>query len=133
MQTDEFVRLVQERARMESGDDALKVIGATLETLGERLPGDERDDLAAQLPDQLKNYIHRRGETVRFTLEEFYNRVAARSDLGLPRAIEQARVVIAVLQEAVAPGQLEKVRAELPAKFEELFSGEPYGPGSPSA
>ena len=58
--------------------------------------------------------------------------MAVRSDLGLPATIEQARVVIGVLQEAVSPGQLDEIRAQLPAKFDELFSGEPYGPGSPS-
>ncbi len=132
MQTDEFVRRVQEQARIASGDEALKAVRATLETLGERLPDDQRDDLAAQLPKQLRNYLSRRKEAERYTLEEFYNRVAARSDLGLPATIEQARVVIGVLQEAVSPGQLDEIRAQLPAKFDELFSGEPYGPGSPS-
>lgn len=133
MQADEFVRQVQEQARIPTGDIALKVIEATLETLGERITRDERRDLAAQLPKQLKEYVNKRQETARFDLEEFYNRVAGRSDLGLPAAILQSQVVMDVLQQAVSPGQLEDIRRQLPAEYEELFSGEPYGPNSPSA
>lgn len=133
MQTDEFVRLVQERASVTSGDEALEIIAATLETLGERLPRNERADLSVQLPGQLRAYARRRLETEQFSLEEFYNRVAARSGLGAPQAIEQAHVVMGVLQEAVSEGQMQDVREHLPPEFEELFSGEPHGPGSPAA
>ncbi len=133
MQTDEFVRRVQERANIESGDEALDIVAATLETLGERLPRDEREDLIAELPGQLKAYARRHLETEQFTLEEFFNRVAARSDLGAPQAIEQTHVVMHVLQEAVSEGQLQQMRAQLPPEFEQLFTGEPQGPGSPTA
>lgn len=133
MQTDELVRLVQERANIESGDEALELIGATLETLGERLPRNEREDLAAELPGQLKAYARRRLQTEQFMLEEFYNRVAARSGLGAPAAVQQAHIVMQVLQEAVSEGQLRDMRAQLPPDFEELFTGEPQGPGSPAA
>jgi len=133
MQTDEFVRRVQEQAKISTGDVAVIVIEATLETLGERLTRAERDDLAAELPGQLKEYVQKRQETTLFDLEEFYNRVAARSDRGLPAAIRHAHVVMSVLQEAVSAGQLKDVRRQLPAEFRELFTGEPYGPGSPAA
>lgn len=133
MQTDEFVRRVQEQANIESGDEALEIVAATLETLGERLPRDERADLTAELPGQLKAYARRRLETEQFTLEEFYNRVAARSGLGAPAAVQQTHVVMQVLQEAVSEGQLQDMRAQLPPDFEELFTGEPQGPGSPAA
>lgn len=133
MQADEFVRRVQVQAKIATGDAALKVIEAALETLGERIRRDERRDLAAQLPDQLKAYLNKRQETTRFDLEEFYNRVAGRSELGLPAAILQSQAVIDVLQQAVSPGQLQDIRRQLPAEYEELFTGEPYGPNSPAA
>jgi uncharacterized protein (DUF2267 family) len=133
MQADEFVRRVQVQAKIATGDAALKVIEASLETLGERIRRDVRQDLAAQLPDQLKAYLNKRQETTRFDLEEFYNRVAGRSDLGLPAAVLQSQAVIDVLQQAVSPGQLQDIRRQLPAEYEELFSGEPYGPNSPAA
>jgi uncharacterized protein (DUF2267 family) len=121
MQTDEFLRQVQERARLNTGDEALRIVHATLATLGERLPRDERRDLAAQLPDQLKSYVLEYQDTARFPLEEFYNRVAARSDLGAPAAIEQAGIVTAVLQDAITGGQLEEIRAQLDEEYDELF------------
>lgn len=133
MQTDEFVKLVQERANVTSGDDALETIAAVLETFGERIPRNERADLTTELPGQLRAYARRRLETEQFTLEEFYNRVAARSGLGAPQAIEQTHVVMGVLQEAVSAGQMQQVREKLPPEFEELFSGKARGPGTPAA
>lgn len=135
MQTDEFVRRVQEQAKIPTGDAALNVIEATLETLGERLPGDERGGLAAELPAQLKAYVRKREKTlpVPYGLEEFYNRVAGRAGLGLREAIRQSHAVMSVLQEAVSAGQLQDVRRQLPAEYEEPFTGEPYGPDSPAA
>lgn len=135
MQSDEFVRMVQERAKMTTGDAAVNVIEATLETLGERLPRDERGGLAAELPAQLKTYVTKRHKAlpVPYGLEEFYNRVAGRSGLGLREAIRQSHAVMSVLQEAVSASQLQDVRRQLPAEYEELFTGEPYGPGSPAA
>lgn len=130
MQTDEFVRRVQEEAHLSLGVDALRAIEATLATLGERLERDERRDLAAQLPQQLKAYVLTYEETTRYRLEEFYNRVAARADVGRPEAVDWSRAVLAALQAAVTAGQLEKVREALPDDFEPLFTGEAAGPGS---
>lgn len=135
MQSDEFVRKVQERAKKTTGAEAVTIIEATLETLGERLPRDERSGLAAELPAQLKAYVGKREKTLPapYGLEEFYNRVAGRSGLGLREAIKQSHAVMSVLQEAVSAGKLQDVRRQLPAEYEELFTGEPYGPGSPAA
>lgn len=130
MQTDEFVRRVQEEADLSLGDEALRAVEATLATLGERLDRDERDDLAAQLPRQLKEYVLSYGETSRFRLEEFYNRVAARADVGLPAAVQWAQAVISVLNTAVSGGQLQEIRAHLPEEYEELFTGQARGPAS---
>lgn len=123
MQTDEFMSQVQERAQLGTGEEALRIVRATLATLGERLPRDERRDLAAQLPVQLNGYVLEYQDTARFPLEEFYNRVAARSDLGAPAAIEQASVVVQVLQEAITDGQLEEICAPLDEEYDTLFNG----------
>lgn len=65
-------------------------------------------------------------------LEEFYNRVAARSDVGYPAAIKHSQAVIQVLQEAISRGELRDVLRELPDEYEELISGQPRGLVSPS-
>lgn len=133
MEYAEFVEKVQTNAELQTGDLALAAIQATLETLGERLERDERRKLAAELPAGMKEYPQKRQETTRFLLGEFYKRVAARADIRVPEAINRSQVVVSVLQDAVSAGLLDEIRAQLPDEYEELFTGEPYGPGSPSA
>jgi uncharacterized protein (DUF2267 family) len=68
----------------------------------------------------------------RFTLEEFYNRVAARSDVRYPAAVRHSQAVVQVLRETVAPGELADVFRELPDEYEELLTGTAKSPASPS-
>jgi len=76
MQFDEFVGEVQHRARFGTQGDAMRAIYATLETLGERLYGDEADDLAAQLPPALGAYLRLARRQESFDLDEFFERIA---------------------------------------------------------
>ena len=57
-----------------------------------------------------------------FSLDEFFQRVASREGVDLPQAIFHARAVVEVVGEAVTQGQLVKVRDQLPAEFDPLFS-----------
>ena len=68
----------------------------------------------------------------RFTLEEFYNRVAARSNVRHLAALKQSQAVMKVLREAVAPGELADIGRELPDEYEELLTGTAKSPASPS-
>jgi len=82
--------------------------------------------------DLLKQLLLSRGRTDRFSLEEFYNRVKARGDVGCPQAVDESRAVFAVLQEAVTRGEIEDILSELPAEYRELFGGQPRSPLSPT-
>ena len=128
----DFVDQVRRQAGLDSNDEAERVTAAALETLGERVYRTEREDLGAQLPMQLRKYLFKRLDTEPFELEEFYNRVSSRADVGYPAAVELSRVVMGVLQKAVSAGELEDVLSELPDNFRELFGKEPEGPLSPS-
>jgi uncharacterized protein (DUF2267 family) len=123
MKHDEFIGQVQHRARVSSRGDAEIATRATLETLAERLAGGEADDLASQLPrgiaEHLRSRLARQNE--RFSVEEFFQRVSRREGVDLPKAIYHARAVIAVLYEAVSPGEMADVHAQLPAEFVRLF------------
>lgn len=139
MDYNEFIRHVQERADLGSPAEALAAIDATLGTLGELLSKTERDDLAAQLHKPLKEYLYKWIERPhasmrphRFSLEEFYNRVSARSGAGYPAAVKQSLAVMGVLQEAVSQGEMADILGELPSDYEELFTGKPRGPLSPT-
>jgi uncharacterized protein (DUF2267 family) len=128
MQYDEFVQRVRERAGLDSEEDALSVIEAVLSTLGERVYRTEQSQLAAQLPRGIREFLLSRQphETTRsdvqtFSVEEFYRRVGARSGVRHARAIELAHAVMAVLREAVTPGQMADIRNELSSDYGVLF------------
>ncbi len=112
---------VQHRARLGSLEEATRAVRATLQTLGERLFGGEAGNLAAQLPQEIGLYLKEAGPSERFDLDEFYQRVSVREGVDLPAAIFHARVVMGVLAEAVSPGMLANVRAQLPPEFQGLF------------
>ncbi len=122
MTFEQFVGQVQHRARLASTGQAVHIIHATLQTLGERLYGDEANNLAAQLPQEIGAYLREAEVRESMTLREFYQRVALREALEYPDAVYHARSVISVLLDAVSAGEIADVRAQLPAEYNELFS-----------
>ncbi len=91
-----------------------------------RACGGEANDLASQLPRGIAEYLRTRlaGEGERFSVEDFFQRVSERAGVNLPKAFYHARAVIAVLYEAVSPGEMADVRAQLPGEFARLFEPE---------
>jgi len=125
MTHDEFIGQVQHHARLASRGDAERATRAVLETLGERLAGGEPLDLAAQLPPEIGRHLERMdaGLGVRLSLDDFFDLVATREGVDLPDAVQHARAVLSVLQEAVSPGEMRDVRAQLPDAWDRLFAG----------
>jgi uncharacterized protein (DUF2267 family) len=123
MKHDEFIGQVQHRARLGSRGQAERATRVTLETLAERLAGGEAKDLAAQLPLEIGEHLTGQWSAIgeRFSLEEFFRRVSLREGVDLPDAIFHATAVIEVLSEAVSKGEMDDVRAQLPAEFDRLF------------
>ncbi len=126
MQYHEFIGQVQNRGRMAKFEQAVAATRATLVTLGEHLAGGEADNLAAQLPIEIGNYLSAssaadfwQGE--RFSLDEFFARVAMRENKDVPTAMLHAYAVLDVLKDAVSPGELRDVLAQLPKEFAPLF------------
>jgi uncharacterized protein (DUF2267 family) len=124
MDHDEFVKRIQETAALDSAEQAGAALEATLGTMGELLSPMERRHLAAQLRKPMKEYVDKWVERPprnltrphhRFRLEEFYQRVAARSGLGYLVAIKSSRAVIRVLREAVSEGELADLLLSYPA------------------
>jgi uncharacterized protein (DUF2267 family) len=123
MQYDEFIARVQQQADFSSPGEAVLATRATLETLGERLSRVETRQFATQLPTELQGYVHQRPEGQIFALEEFFNRVSAREGVRWQQAVAHARAVMAVVCEAVSPGEIEDMRRELGPEYEALFVG----------
>jgi uncharacterized protein (DUF2267 family) len=140
MEYKEFIQHVQKEAEPAASDEAAAAIKAVLGTLGEMLSPMERRHLAAQLPKPLKDFVttwmerppKEKGRPRRFGLEEFYQRVAARSEVRYPTAVKRTQAVMKVLREAVAPGELADIFRELPQEYEELLTGIPRSPVSPT-
>ena len=123
MTYDQFVGQVQSRARLGSQGAAVRAIQATLQTLSERLDEGEAKDLASQLPREFAIYMQSPQHRVRMSLDEFFGKVCGREQVDLPDSVYHARVVMDVLQEAVTPGEIADVRAQLPPEWDSLFAG----------
>ena len=127
MQYGDFIGKVQNRARLGTQGETVRATRATLEVLGKRLYGGEAKDLAAQLPAEIGVYLKQDTFNETFDLKEFYQKVSEKEGVDLPVAIHHARSVVSVIQEAVSPGELEHVRAQLTDDYDELFETEIKG------
>lgn len=129
MKYDEFIAQVERRAALDSRDAAIRATGATLETLAERLAGGEAKDLASQLPPEIGVFLEQplAGAGEPFSLDEFFQHVSNREGVSLADAAFHARVIVALISEVVTMGEIENVRAQLPADFRQLFEVENEG------
>jgi uncharacterized protein (DUF2267 family) len=128
MQYNEFINKVQQKANLNDSNEAARLVEVVLAALGERLYRTERDDLGSQLPVELKQALfteqppeNTRDDVRRFSVEEFYNRVRARTGAGYPDAVQQAKAVMAVLQDAVSAGEIADMMNTLPDEYRELL------------
>lgn len=128
MPYDQFIGQVQQRARLASKIEAETATRATLETLAERLLAGAPDISPLQLAPEITQLLGERTPKVgeRFDRDEFFLRVNAREGIAnLPKSMHHALTVLAVLSEAMPPGEVEKIMCALPEEFERLF--EPNG------
>lgn len=120
MKQDEFITKVGQRADV-SLDTAEALTAVTLRTLAERISGGEAEDLAAQLPDELKPYLTGVDEPAQpFGPDEFVRRVAERAGTDPDRARAGVRAEFTTLREAVTLGEVDDVVSQLPKDFDEL-------------
>jgi uncharacterized protein (DUF2267 family) len=124
MKGEQFIAEVKNLAELDSNEGAERATRATLETLKERLAGNEPSNLAAQLPPEIAPYVEGDGGREAFSVEEFYDRVAQKEGVSHDEAVRHARAVATVVQTAVTGGELDDVRSQLGDDYEELF-GQP--------
>ena len=117
----EFREAVAKRAGL-SPPEADNIIRATLTTLTERISGGEADDLAAQLPEELREHMHKDvdfGE--RLDLAEFLNEVRARAGVDRQVAAEGIRAVLTTVRDAVSAEEFKDMASELPKDIQQLL------------
>lgn len=124
MKYDEFIKHVQSVAQLDSREEAERATQATLETIRERIVGDEAKDLAAQLPKELGEYLHgREGEDGQhFDMEEFIRRVSQKEGVEPTVGVIHVRAVFAVMQDAISPGEVADLQVNLSKDYAELFA-----------
>jgi len=123
MNYDQFIKTVKESGQFSDRDSAIKSTKAVLETMRERLLGDEASNLAAQLPAELGNCLRGREGQMgdNFKIEEFYTRIANREGVDIETAASHARTVMTVLSQAVSPGEFADIRVNFAKDYDELF------------
>ncbi|MBD1823687.1 DUF2267 domain-containing protein [Cyanobacteria bacterium FACHB-DQ100] len=123
MNYDQFIKTVKETGHFSDRDSAIKATKATLETMCERLLGDEASNLAAQLPAELAECLRGREGQMgdNFKIEEFYTRISQRAGVDVEAAATSARTVMTVLSQAVSPGEFADVRINFAKDYDELF------------
>jgi uncharacterized protein (DUF2267 family) len=121
MRGEQFIAEVKNLAELDTNEKASKATRATLETLKERLVGNEPSNLAAQLPPEVAPYVEGEGGREAFPVEEFYDRVAQKEGVGRDEVVGHARAVATVLQTTVTGGELDDVRSQLGDEYGELF------------
>ena len=87
MNDEQFIAEVKNLVELDSDEAVRKAIGATLETLRERLAGEEPSDLAAQLPPEIAPYVEGDGGRERkltSSLRYVTGRCGLRRDCGCP-------------------------------------------------
>jgi uncharacterized protein (DUF2267 family) len=124
MKYDQFIKQVQSIAQLDSRQAAEQATRATLETVAERIVGNEASQLAAQLPKELGQYLRgHEGEPGHpFSLQEFYQRVSQKAEVEPATAALQARAVFTVLNQAVTIGEFADVKANFSDDYTELFA-----------
>jgi uncharacterized protein (DUF2267 family) len=123
MKYDEFIKSVQTSAGLNSREEAISATRATLETIRDRIVGDEAKDLASQLPKELGEYLHgREGQNGGFfKCNEFIQMVSEKEGVSTEVATAHARAVFSVLENAVTPGEFEDVRLNFSDDYNDIL------------
>lgn len=121
MQYQEFIDQVQHRARLTGSEAAEKATKATLETLAERLFGNEPEHISSQLPEGISRFLNGKKNKTKYSITEFLERISEREEVELPDSVFHAKIVLDVLKDAVSKGEIEHIRDQLPQEFYRLF------------
>jgi uncharacterized protein (DUF2267 family) len=101
---------------------------ATLTTLAERIRAREAHELARQLPGELAGPVAGVEHDQPLSSDEYLARAADRAQVDTRAVTRDAPVIMAVLASMLADGELEYLRAALPADYAWLFGDAPTPP-----
>ncbi|WP_344978330.1 DUF2267 domain-containing protein [Streptosporangium fragile] len=113
------MRAVAERSAL-SREEAADLVRATLDTLGSRLSAREAKNLAARLPESLRDSLHIQEKGEHFGLHDFVRKVSKRTGLTMREATAGVRAVLTTLREAVDDEAFAHAMSQLPGEFQEM-------------
>lgn len=132
MEVEHFYKLVQERAGLDDREKAKQVIRAVFGALRDRISPGGADNLASQLPKELRElweagFLHGvarvMGGVNRMDRDEFLARVQNTSHLADVNEAESAILaVFRTLREQITPGEQHSVYLQLPDDLKELWA-----------
>jgi uncharacterized protein (DUF2267 family) len=104
-------------------EEAESLTHATLQVLADRISAGEAEDLAAQLPDELKSPLLAppTADARSFGAEEFARQVASSAGIPESDALAGVAAVLVTLRDAVTPGEYDDVLAQLGREFADLI------------
>ena len=117
-----MLKRVMERTEIDDRYEAERTLHAVLQTLCDRLTGDEADDLLAQLPHEVKTAVTITTAARPMSADEFVALAAERMKVDPERARRRIRAVFGVLREAVTLGEFDDVLAQLDPEYADLIA-----------
>lgn len=119
MQPTEITDRVQQRAGLDSFEEANDTVLALLEVLAYRDLGEEREAFAAQLPKEYAEVLTGNAPEVkeRFDASDMVRRVAKRLDTTLDESQTRTHAAFSVLMEAVSDGEVDHLLSVLPDDY----------------
>ncbi len=116
-----FLEIIEQAAGI-TREEAEGAARATLQTLAERITLGEAEDIAGFLPKELRGVMTSVPEPAEsFGLDEFVRRVAEREQVDRDTAYAHVRAVFEALAQAVAPGELSDMAAQLSKDYKPLL------------
>jgi uncharacterized protein (DUF2267 family) len=127
MQESQILSAVQDTARIPDQEQARQAAVATLQVLGQRLVGGETHDLASQLSGSLAEALPAEGAGERFTVDDFYKRVADAEpgDCSPEEGRRHARAVMSALRNSLTGHEFDHIAAQLPSDYDDLLGTGP--------
>lgn len=123
-----MINAVSEEAHIDDKNDAFQAMRATLQTLRDRLPAGEVDQLGAQLPRLISGFYYEGWQPAAEpqkdrTQEEFLDHIRSYMKDIEPTIDAEltARSVFDVIERSVSKGEVEDVKNSLPQELRDLW------------
>ncbi|MDG4839057.1 DUF2267 domain-containing protein [Micromonospora sp. WMMD967] len=121
MEYEQMIATVRQRAGL-GENEAVRSVQAVLSVLGERLAGQEADNLAAQLPERLNGSVTRNPQGRRWDVGDFLKHVGDREQVqNADQVREHAQAVLRTVAEALNDDERNDLLAQLPGGITDLF------------